>query len=151
MLPEPMMATLVLRSCVVSSEGCEADGDVAEPGDRGRSTPSPGADGDHRAERAGEHDLAGAQRVAELAGGAGQPDSARQRVAQAGGAGARGDLLAVPVMVIVDRRRLDVGQRSPALAPSTYSPRRRCRRRCRRSGCPSPAMRLSTISSAATA
>ena len=85
-----------------------------------RVTLGAGRDRAHRAEGAGEDDLAGAQRLAELAGRAGEPHQRVERVAEAGGAVAGGDLLAV------DGHR----HRRPR-AGSNSSRVRRCRCRAR--------------------
>ena len=101
-------------------------------------TTAPGVHVAHRSQRAGQHDLAGAQRVAVVACGAGQPGERVERVAQARGAVAGGDHLAVEAHRHGRARPARSRRGSGARCPARRARWRRCRPRCRRSGCPSP-------------
>ena len=129
MLPEPMMATLVFCHRLrpfrrTSRSRCRRPVISARTVTRG--------DGDHGAERAGEDDLAGAQRVAEVAGGRGQPGSALS------GSPRQAAPLPSETSIVVDVHRASstsAGSNSSSGSGAGRRARtarwRRCRRRCR--------------------
>ena len=136
MLPEPMMATFV--RCVMLmrppwSAGEAWPSTVPRPVMSARTCVA-GRDRDHRAERAGQHDLAGAQRVAEVDGRSRASQArALQRVAEAGGAGAASTPASPSTdMVIATSAGSNVVEAAPGRRRGRTGRWRRCRRRCRR-------------------